>query len=116
MVIIIPQIILNGGIDMSDEVELRFDGVVCPICGGEIWGDHNGLKTTFRCLTPTANGGPCRGLACKCLGCDKVYPSTNFGLHGDVYECKTCGRVQWDYTEQMRFRNAIFSRSSSFPF
>ena len=37
-----------------------------------------------------------------CSGCDRTFTSNRLGLHGDVYECKICGRIQWGYTEWKR--------------
>ena len=106
---------------MSNELkqDLTFEGITCPVCGGKTFGEYPGPKTIFRCTNPRPNGDPCPGVVCKCAGCNTVYTSENFGKHGDVYECKTCGRVQWDYTELKRTDDMIASihnRLSHFSF
>ncbi len=37
-----------------------------------------------------------------CNKCGTWYYSSQLGLHGDVYECKKCGKIQWGYTDFKR--------------
>lgn len=43
-----------------------------------------------------------RVVAYYCTGCNRPFMSNRLGLHGDVYECKLCGHIQWGYTEYKR--------------
>lgn len=101
----------------TPKTDLMFDGITCPVCGGTLFDEYPGPKTIFQCAKKEPSR--CSGVVCKCLGCDKMYPATNFGKHGDVYECKTCGRVQWDYTELRRdldWISSVHSKMSRFSF
>ena len=71
-------------------------GLMCPTCKTDehLTGyEEDGLYVCVNCLKPVGY---------LCHGCDKVYLENRLGLHGDVYECKICGRIQWGFTEFMR--------------
>ena len=71
-------------------------GLNCPSCGIV---DHV-QKYSIDGLYVCALCGKILGYLCD--GCDRIYTSNRLGLHGDVYECKICGKIQWGYTEYKR--------------
>jgi ribosomal protein L37E len=80
--------------------------IPCPICGNHEFTTAKmprggWLKTVYWCKTGRGVR-PCMGYVCYCKGCDKLYPATGFGFHNGAYECKECGRVQWEYTDLMK--------------
>ena len=83
--------------------------VVCPICGGtqleriKKWKSEEYNETLFSCLKSKHDG------LAFCKGCKKLYPYEGFGKHGDVYECKECGRVQWEFTELKKQADAAYA-------
>lgn len=90
--------------NQENKIEIKEFDIKCPICGtqkyasGVLQGKF--LKTVFRCYP--RNGKICDGKIVYCKKCEKWYPFTNFGFHADAYECKTCGTVQWEYTDVMK--------------
>lgn len=92
----------------TPRTNLIFENVKCPVCGGNSFDEFPEPKTIFQCSNMTT-GKRCSGIVCKCNNCDRIYPSVNFGKHGDVYECKTCGKVQWEYTDYMKTMDMISS-------
>lgn len=79
---------------------VHFDGVKCEICGCDSFSEIPKPTTMWSC-NGTYRGERCKGLLCKCTKCNKYYMAEHFGHHGDVWECKTCGAVQWDFTDMM---------------
>lgn len=71
-------------------------GLTCPVCNT----DKHIFKYEIDGLYVCETCG--RVLGYLCAGCDKVYLENRLGRHGDVYECKLCGRIQWGYTEYKR--------------
>ena len=75
-------------------------GIICPNCNTD---DHvreyeiDDLYVCVRCG---------KVLGYRCSGCEHTYLSNRLGLHGDVYECKICGKIQWGYTEWKRNQEA----------
>lgn len=73
-------------------------GVFCSRCHTDVHiaeYETDGFYVCATCHTP---------IGYLCFGCDKVYLSNHLGLHGDVYECKHCGQIQWGYTQWKRDR------------
>jgi len=91
----------------TNKETLQFENVKCPVCGNDTFVEFPGPKTIYGCSRLDSDGYRCRGIVCRCNKCEKVYPSTNFGKHIDVYECKTCGSVQWDYTDMKKTDDRI---------
>ena len=78
--------------------------ITCPVCGQNNFQtakhpDGNWCNTVFWCRTGLEKLNRCSGVVCYCKKCEKMYPAYQFGKHGDVYECKECGTVQWEYTD-----------------
>lgn len=104
---------------MDTKTEIfKFSGVRCPVCGRNKFIKGSVPKaepkgTIFYCYTGRDNitwdSSFCPGIACYCNKCKKHYPSTNFGFHSGAYECKTCGAVQWEYTDYVKV-NEEFSQ------
>ena len=93
---------------------MKIDGfgeILCPICGSKDIekmmkpGKSGVYDTIFRCNSMNHEG------LCFCKGCKKLYPYSGFGKHGDVWECKECGRVQWEHTEQQKALLAAYQRA-----
>lgn len=106
---------------MSDEkvkMENYTLDIPCPRCGGHEYtngrANNEWNKTTYWCKKGRGVN-PCMGYLCFCKKCEKIYPETKFGKHGDVYECKECGTVQWDYTDYKREEERFASVLSSIP-
>lgn len=72
------------------------DGLYCPNCNKDKHVQKYEEDGLYICETCG------RILGYFCRGCDKVYTKNRLGLHGDVYECKLCGTIQWGYTEWKR--------------
>ena len=71
-------------------------GLICPKCNSQKQ-DPKYEKDLFFVCSDCGNV-----IGYDCLGCEKFYDENRLGLHGDVYECKLCGRIQWGYTEYIR--------------
>lgn len=90
--------------DQTNKIEIKDFDVSCPLCGTRkyltavLQGKY--LKTVYRCYP--VNGKICDGKIVYCRTCNQWYSYSNFGFHNDAYECKTCGTVQWDYTDLMK--------------
>ena len=92
-----------------NENEIFVESVTCSKCGG-----HTFIKGTtedgiYSCTTPK-----CYGVKAFCKNCKKLYDEDMFGKHGDVWECKECGAVQWKYTDMMRDREALLALVAKF--
>ena len=70
----------------------------CPVCGNTSYTQSQKHTTMYRCAT-MSNNSQCKYTVYKCKKCEKYYPKAFFGKHGDVWECKECGAVQWDVTD-----------------
>ena len=71
-------------------------GLFCPDCNTDIHDSKYEIDNLYVC-------SKCgKVLGYLCTGCDQVYTQNRLGKHGDVYECKICGRIQWGYTEWKR--------------
>lgn len=71
-------------------------GLSCPSCNSVKFDpkyEEDGLYICTKC-------GTIAGYYCR--GCRRVYTKNKLGLHGDVYECKICDKIQWGYTEKKR--------------
>lgn len=71
-------------------------GIICPNCNTETYDPKYSIDEFYVC----ASCGKPLGYFCR--RCDRVYTGNRLGLHGDVYECKLCGTIQWGYTEWKR--------------
>ena len=78
--------------------------IVCPICSNSEFNETWAEKNVFLCDHKNEDGQVCMGSVIYCKYCDKQYPESNFGKHGDVYECKECGNVHWGFTDLMNYR------------
>jgi len=78
--------------------------VHCPKCGANIFSKKYIEKGIYICegKDETSVVGKCWTAQYLCKTCNKIYPESNFGKHGDVYECKTCGSVNWPYTDRQK--------------
>lgn len=85
----------------------ELETMVCPKCGTTTPNEKYIKDGAFICAHRDSKGvcGNIVGILCK--GCNKIYAKDRFGLHGDVYECKECGRVQWAFTELMKERKKV---------
>lgn len=72
------------------------NGITCPDCNSETLDPKYAQDNFYVC----AKCG--KAIGYLCTGCDEVYFANRLGLHGDVYECKICGKIQWGYTEWKR--------------
>ena len=71
-------------------------GFICPDCKVEKYVpeyEEDGFYVCADCGRP---------LGYVCSGCPDIYNKNRLGKHGDVYECKICGKIQWGFTEFMR--------------
>lgn len=75
------------------------NGLFCPECQTDKHVDKYAEDGLYVCATC----GKILGYLCR--GCDKIYMGNRLGLHGNVYECKLCGKIQWGYTEWKRDQN-----------
>ena len=75
---------------------MEMPGLFCPDCKSDKHDPRYATDNFFVCVKC---GKP---LGYYCAGCDKVYETNHLGLHGNVYECKLCGKIQWGYTEYKR--------------
>lgn len=78
--------------------------IVCPRCNNSEFEPKWAEKNVFLCSHLDENKKMCFGSVVYCKHCEKAYPESGFGKHGDVYECKECGNVHWGYTDLMKER------------
>ena len=71
-------------------------GLTCPECKAEEFDPVYEIDNYFIC----AKCGKPVGYYCDM--CEKFYDDNRLGKHGDVWECKLCGKIQWGYTEWKR--------------
>ena len=76
----------------------------CPKCGFSEFNADAEKKGIYVCNhTLEETGCYCETIvAALCKQCCHIYPFDGFGKHGDVYECKECGKVNWPLTEYIR--------------
>lgn len=67
-------------------------GLYCPECHGKEFESQYAEDYFYVCK----NCGKIVGY--YCTGCGRMFTGNRLGLHGDVYECKLCGKIQWGYT------------------
>ena len=72
------------------------NGLICPECNEDKHVPKYEMDGLFVCQSC----GKVLGYLCR--GCDTVYLQNRLGKHGDVWECKLCGQIQWGYTEYKR--------------
>lgn len=98
---------------MSENVTW-FENVTCSKCGGHLF-DSDGIQDgIYVCKTESQEKGKfCNNTMYLCKKCNKVYPKSNYGKRGDVYECKECGAIQWAYTESERNYEAFMKQAAS---
>ena len=78
------------------------ESVTCPKCGGHLFDEEFIDKKMYVCDTENEDGFYCHHILAYCKHCDKLYDESDFGQHGDVWECKECGAVNWPLTEKKR--------------
>jgi len=91
--------------------------ITCPVCGDHVFFDEYIDKKMYLCAhqLPDEKIGniTLRSKCCHCLiycnKCEKILDQSEFGKHGDVYECKNCGTVNWPYTDYRREQDGIIS-------
>lgn len=77
--------------------------IKCPKCGSSKFSPELEQKGVYECINENADGTLCFTIAgAKCKQCACIYPINGFGKHGDVYECKECGQVNWPLTDRIR--------------
>ena len=77
--------------------------IKCPKCGASKFNTKLEQDGGYVCINKLPSGQYCRTLVgAICKQCNKFYYFDNFGKHGDVYECKECGRTNWPLTDYIR--------------
>lgn len=76
--------------------------LTCPVCGGHELNAEYVQKKLYICEAPGEMCMGCRHVMAFCKKCEKIYDESEFGLHGDVWECKECGTTNWVFTDYMR--------------
>ena len=77
--------------------------LVCPKCKASKFSPELQEKGIYLCINKTEDDNYCREIVgARCKTCDMDRPFSDFGKHGDVYECKECGKVNWPLTEYLR--------------
>ena len=98
--------------EIKSEV-IEIPDVTCATCGGHLF--EAGPATDGRyCCASVINGEKCKGDHYLCKKCNVVRDVSQFGKHGDVWECKECGSVCWAMTDAKRKLEAIYGRIASF--
>ena len=94
------------------------ENVICPECGDNVYQEKYLDKQLYVCaheLEPEViPNGPtlhsvCSHVQAYCKTCDKIYDQSNFGKHGEAYECKECGTVNWPYTDYKNEHDAMLN-------
>lgn len=81
---------------------VSIDGLVCPKCGKNNFDAEYTSKKLYVCRTKNEKGFYCNHILAYCKTCDKIQDESEFGQHGDVWECKECGTVCWPLTDKRR--------------
>lgn len=77
--------------------------VSCPNCGGNIYRKKYAEYGCYFCKTVDIGTlKTCNYVNIYCVSCKQWISESDLGLHGDVYECKKCGKTHWGYTELKR--------------
>lgn len=74
-------------------------GLYCPDCNEDKHVSSYEKDGLFVCYTC----GKILGYLCR--GCDRVYLENRLAKRHNVYVCKTCGAIQWGYTENKKGRD-----------
>ncbi len=85
---------------------VKVNGVKCPKCGGEYFYPPSVERSMYICVSEI-NGKMCDHTQCLCKQCGVIRDETEFGKHGDAWECKECGTVCWPYTDRMRGKEKL---------
>ena len=88
---------------------ITLENITCSVCGGHVFNAGAAEKGIYTCLTGKEDGSACNHTMIRCKQCDKIYDESNYGRHGDVFECKECGSVNWPYTDMIRNREEVFN-------
>lgn len=77
---------------------------VCPVCGKTEFNEEAAKDSVYCCINRECESclKPPYANFALCKRCGVVYPVDRFGKHGDVYECKECGQVNWPLTDHVR--------------
>lgn len=89
--------------------------IKCPVCGSTEFTESALQRNVYECVNiikPDHQPNVVVGSLCK--QCNKVYYFDGFGKHGDVYECKECGKINWDLTDFLRDRNEFLEKRAQF--
>lgn len=97
---------------------VTIENLTCPKCGDHIYNEEHVKKQLYVCAHPydsftTSSGTTITARCCHCQvyckTCDAIFDQDDFGLHGDVYEHKECGTVNWPYTDWKRKQDEMRS-------
>ena len=100
---------------MSDHATIP--EITCPVCGGHVFDGEKAPQGLYICSKVNSTMelfGETKNIICGhiqayCKKCEKVYDEKDYGKHGDAWECKECGTVNWPYTDFMREKEKIMS-------
>ena len=95
--------------DNDQKVRIELKDMPCPDCGGTLYQKTKSFETIYFCAKFKTPGEYCNKEIYKCTGCNKFYFQDGFGRKGDIYECKICGKTQWDLTEEKRIIDSLRS-------
>lgn len=85
--------------------------LVCPKCNNSIFNRELKEKGVLQCDYTDKDNKYCGELVgAICKTCNAPLPFNRFGKHGDVYECKECGRVNWPLTDYLREQEEEIAR------
>ena len=78
------------------------ENLFCPVCGKSNFDVEYIDQKLYKCRTPEEGGHYCNHILAYCKTCNKIQDESDFGQHGDVWECKECGSICWPLTERKR--------------
>lgn len=81
---------------------ISVEGLVCPKCGQNNFDKEFIEKKMYVCRTKNEQGFYCNHILAYCKTCNKIQDESEFGQHGDVWECKECGAICWPLTDKKR--------------
>lgn len=78
--------------------------IKCPKCGASVFDPDQEPNGCYVCHNKPNDSEYvcCEIIGAICKQCNEFHYFDSFGLHGDVYECKECGRVNWPLTDYIR--------------
>lgn len=81
---------------------ISVEGLVCPKCGQNCFDAELVEKKLYVCKAKDDEGYTCGHILAFCKTCNKIQDESEFGQHGDVWECKECGTICWPLTDRKR--------------